>query len=182
MFDLNKLTADVKVDEYFEKYVDVERFQNLCHDCEHYGANWSCPPYDFDIEDYWKSFENLKLIAFKFDFNTDVLNTTYSERELDFLLKKFERFKVRLMNDIYALEDEDSVALFIGRCNLCMRCTREFGMQCKMPFKLRYSIESLGGNVDQSVEDIFGYKILYAQENKLPEYLIFVGGLLYGKK
>lgn len=182
MFDLSKLTADVKVDEYFEKYVDVERFQNLCQDCEHYGANWSCPPFDFDIEEYWKAFENLKIIAFKFDFTDEILNTTYPERELEFLLKKFERFKVRLMNDIYALEDEDSVALFIGRCNLCMKCTREFGMQCKMPFKMRYSIESLGGNVDQTVEDIFGYKILYAKENKLPEYLIFVGGLLYGKK
>jgi hypothetical protein len=63
-----------------------------------------------------------------------------------------------------------------------MRCTREFGAPCKMPFKMRYSIESLGGEVDRAVEDLFGYKILYAHDGKLPEYLIFAGGLLYDKK
>ena len=90
--------------------------------------------------------------------------------------------KIKLMNDIYALEDENSYALFLGKCNLCMKCTREFGMPCKMPFKMRYSIESLGGNVDQCIEDIFGFEIQYAQNNRLPEYLIFTGGLLYEKK
>ena len=47
---------------------------------------------------------------------------------------------------------------------------------------MRYSIESLGGNVDQIIEDVFGFKILYAQNNHLPEYMIFVGGILYDKK
>ena len=31
-------------------------------------------------------------------------------------------------------------------------------------------------------EDTFGYKIIYAKDGKLPEYMIFVGGLLYDKK
>jgi hypothetical protein len=51
-----------------------------------------------------------------------------------------------------------------------------------MPVKMRYSLESLGAYVDRTVEDIFGYKILYAHDGRLPEYLIFVGGLLYDKK
>ena len=182
MVDITKLTADVNIDEYFNSYVDVEKFQELCKDCEHYGKNWSCPPFDFDIEEYWMSFNKLKIIAFKFDFSEEELAKTYSDRELDFILKKFERMKVKLMNDIYALENEDSVALFLGRCNLCMKCTREFGMPCKMPFKLRYSIESLGGDVDRTIKDLFGFEIIYASNNKLPEYLIFVGGLLYDKR
>ena len=107
---------------------------------------------------------------------------TFEEKELEFILKRFERMKVKLMNEIYMLEDENSLGLFLGKCNLCMRCTREFNMPCKMPFKMRYSIESLGGKVDQTVEDIFGYEIKYAKDGKLPEYLIFVGGLLYDKK
>ena len=90
--------------------------------------------------------------------------------------------KVKLMNEIYMLEDENSLGLFFGKCNLCMRCTREFGMPCKMPFKMRYSLESLGAYVDKTVEDLFGYQIQYAKDGKLPEYLIFVGGLLYDKK
>ena len=50
-----------------------------------------------------------------------------------------------------------------------------------MPFKMRYSLESLGTYVDKAVEDLLDCKILYAHEGKLPEYLIFVGGLLYEK-
>ena len=47
---------------------------------------------------------------------------------------------------------------------------------------MRYPLEALGADVDQSVEDIFGLKIQYAHDGKLPPYLIFVGGLLYDKK
>ena len=182
MKGISKLTADVDVAEFVERYVDVEKFQGLCKDCEDYGKNWSCPPFDFDVMDVWNSFDKLKLIAFKMDFDDDELSNEYSDKELDFILKRLERMKVKLMNDIYVLEDENSYALFLGKCNLCMKCTREFGMPCKMPFKMRYSIESLGGNVDQCIENIFGFEIHYAQNNRLPEYLIFVGGVLYEKK
>ena len=182
MKGISKLTADVDVAEFVEEYVDVEKFQGLCKDCEDYGKNWSCPPFDFEVMDVWNSFEKFKIIAFKMDFDEEELSTEFSDKELDFILKRLERMKVKLMNEIYALEDENSYALFLGKCNLCMKCTREFGMPCKMPFKMRYSIESLGGNVDQCIEDIFGFEVQYAQNNRLPEYLIFVGGLLYEKK
>ena len=182
MVDIKKFTADVEVNEFVENYVDIEHFITLCEDCKNYGKNWNCPPFDFDVMDIWNSYNKLKIIAFKFDFSEDELNKQYSDREFDFIFKKLERMKVKLMNDIYSMESEDSLALFLGCCNLCMKCTREFGMPCKMPFKMRYSIESLGGNVDQLIEDIFNYKILYGKNNKLPEYLIFVGGLLFDKK
>ena len=182
MKGIEKLTADVNVDEFVENYVDIGRFEALCHECDNYGKNWNCPPFDFDVEDVWNSYSKLKIIAFKMNFDDEELSTNFSDSELEFVLKRLERMKVRLMNEIYALEDENSLALFLGNCNLCMKCTREFGMPCKMPFKMRYSIESLGGNVDQIIEDVFGFKILYAQNNHLPEYMIFVGGILYDKK
>ncbi len=182
MVEIKKLTADVDVEEFIENYVDIERFMGLCEECENYGKNWNCPPFDFDVMEVWNSFNKLKIIAFKLDFSDEELNMEYSDKELEFILKRLERMKVKLMNEIYALENETSYGLFLGNCNLCMKCTREFGMPCKMPFKMRYSIESLGGNVDQLIEDIFGFKILYAKDNRLPEYLIFVGGLLFDKK
>ena len=182
MVEIKKLTADVDVEEFIENYVDIERFMGLCEECENYGKNWNCPPFDFDVMEVWNSFNKLKIIAFKLDFSDEELNMEYSDKELEFILKRLERMKVKLMNEIYALENENSYGLFLGNCNLCMKCTREFGMPCKMPFKMRYSIESLGGNVDQLIEDIFGFKILYAKDNRLPEYLIFVGGLLFDKK
>ena len=183
MSEITKLTADVEVGEYYEKYVDFERISKLCiEEQEMLGYNWNYPPFDFDVEDVWNSYNKLKIIAFKIDFSQEELEHTFEEKELEFILKRFERMKVKLMNEIYALEGEDSLGLFLGKCNLCMRCTREFGMPCKMPFKMRYSIESLGGDVDKTIEDVFGFKIQYAKDGKLPDYLIFVGGLLYEKK
>lgn len=183
MSEIKKLTADVDVDEYYEKYVDFEKFSKLCiEEQEMLGYNWSYPPFDFDVEEFWKSYDKLKLIAFKIEFSDEELETEFSDAQLEMVLKRFERFKTRLMNDIYVLENENSLGLFLGKCSLCMKCTREFGMPCKMPVKMRYPLEALGADVDRTVEDIFGYKIVYAHDGKLPEYLIFVGGLLYDKK
>ena len=183
MSEITKITADVDVEEYCEEYVDFDEVSKLCiEEQEALGYNWNYPPFDFDVNEVWNSYNKLKIIAFKIDFSAEELAHTFEEKELEFILKRFERMKVKLMNEIYMMEDENSLALFLGKCNLCMRCTREFDMPCKMPFKMRYSLESLGAYVDRTIEDLFGYKIKYAKDGKLPEYLIFVGGLLYDKK
>ena len=183
MSEIKKLTVDVDVQQFYDEYVDFEKISKLCiEEQEMLGYNWNYPPFDFDVDDIWNSYGKLKIIAFKIDFSAEELEHTFSEEELDFVLKRFERLKVKLMNEIYMLEDESSLGLYLGKCNLCMRCTREFGAPCKMPFKMRYSLESLGSEVDRSVKEILGYEIIYAHDGKLPEYLIFVGGLLYDKK
>ena len=183
MSEIKKLTVDVDVDEYYKNYVDFERISKLCiEEQEMLEYNWSYPPFDFDPDEIWHSYNKLKIIAFKIDFSDEELNHTFSDEELQYVLKRFERMKIKLMNEIYILENEDSLGLFLGKCNLCMKCTRDFNLACKMPFKMRYSIEALGGDVDKTVEDLFECKVLYAQNGKLPEYLMFVGGLLYDKK
>ena len=177
MSEIKKLTADVDVGEYYEKYVDFDEISKLCiEEQETLGYNWNYPPFEFDVDDVWNSYGKLKIIAFKIDFSEEELAHTFEEKELEFILKRFERMKVKLMNEIYMLEDENSLCLFLGICNLFIRCTREFNMPCKMPFKMRYSIESLGGKEEKTVEKIFGYEIKYAKDGKLTEYLIFVGG------
>jgi predicted metal-binding protein len=172
MSEIKKLTADVDVGEFCEQYVNFEEVSKLCiEEQETLGYNWNYPPFDFDVDEVWNSYGKLKIIAFKIDFSPEELEHTFQDKELEFVLKRFERMKVKLMNEIYMLENEDSLGLFLGKCNLCMRCTREFGMPCKMPFKMRYSLESLGTYVDRMIEDVFGYEILYAHDGKLPEYL-----------
>ena len=183
MSEINKLVADVDVREFYDNYVDFDKISKLCiEEQDMLGYNWNYPPFDFDVDDIWNSYNRLKIIIFKIDFSPEEREHTFSDEELDFVLKRFERLKVKFMNEIYMLENEDSLGLYLGKCNLCMRCTRTFGAPCKMPFKMRYSIESLGGEVDRAIEDLFGYEIRYAHDGKLPEYLIFAGGLLYDKK
>ena len=138
MSEIKKLTADVDVEDYYREYVDFEKFSKLCiEEQEMLGYNWSYPPFDFDVDELWHSFNKLKIIAFKIEFSPEELANDFSEQELEYVLKRFERFKMRLMNDIYVLENADSQGLFLGKCNLCMKCTREFGMMCKMPMKMR---------------------------------------------
>ena len=102
MVSISKLTADVDVSEYYDKYVDIEKFLEICKECDQYGNNWGCPPFDFDPNEIWNSFNKLKIIAFKFDFSQEELNQTYAPNELDFIIKRLERMKVKLMNEIYA--------------------------------------------------------------------------------
>lgn len=45
MVSISKLTADVDVSEYYDKYVDIEKFLEICKECDQYGNNWGCPPF-----------------------------------------------------------------------------------------------------------------------------------------
>ena len=182
MTELIKYSADLDVEDYYNKYVDVEKYLQYCNECGAQTKNWSCPPFDFDPNDVWKSYKKMKLILYKIEFDEEVLNHDFKENELDFYLMRLFRIKIKLMSEIYNMENENALGLYFSACNLCPRCTREFGMPCKMPHKMRYSIESLGGNVVDMVEEVFDIKPLWIKDGKLPEYLIFVGGLLYNEE
>ena len=100
LFEVEQLTADLDVDEYYEKYVDVEKYLEYCKECSDYATNWSCPPYDFDPNDIWKSYNKLKVVAFKYNFSKELLDETFEEDQLNIFLKRLDRTKVKLMNVI----------------------------------------------------------------------------------
>ena len=43
---------------------------------------------------------------------------------------------------------------------------------------MRYSIESLGGNVGLTVSKLMGIELEWVTEGKVPSYFVLVGGLL----
>ena len=71
-----------------------------------------------------------------------------------------------------------SLALQSGRCLLCERCAREEGKVCRHPQRLRYSIESLGGNVTATLQELLGVELQWYTADSSPAYLVQVGGLL----
>lgn len=111
LFEVEQLTADLDLDAYCEKYVDVEKYLEYCKECPDYETNWSCPPSDFDPNDIWNSYNKLKVVAFKYNFSQELLDETFSEAELDMFLKRLSRTKVKLLNIIYRMEDENSMGL-----------------------------------------------------------------------
>ena len=101
MSEIKKITVDVDVEEFYEQYVNFDEVSKLCiEEQEALGYNWNYPPFDFDVDDVWNSYNKLKIIAFKIDFSQEELDHTFEDKELEFILKRFERMKVKLMNEI----------------------------------------------------------------------------------
>ena len=52
------------------------------------------------------------------------------------------------------------------------------GEPCLFPDKMRYSIESLGGNVGLTIEKLMGLHLEWMEEGHLPHHFVLVCGLL----
>ncbi len=171
---IEKLVANVDVLEFINEYVDVEKFLPACKNCDGYEQKWSCPPYTFNPLEYWAHFDTLKIIGYKIYLD---------DNEKDSWLAKLEEAKDIMASYIYELEMEypGAVGLHAGSCNLCRDeggCTRPDGEECKYPERMRYSIESLGGDVVKTSEKLLNTPLKWGRDGEMPEYLVLVGGLL----
>lgn len=166
-------TVDVK--QYIEGYVNVEKFLECCKACPNYDKIWSCPSYDFDPMDIWTKYEKLYLYGVK--FSLDDLETEAQAKER--MLKIKEEMTAYLFQK--EKEYEGSISLSAGSCTICGpgNCTKIEKMPCKHPDTMRYSIESLGGDVGRTLSKLMNMDLLWVEEGKLPEYYVLVGGLLY---
>jgi predicted metal-binding protein len=172
MSKLEKFTAETDIQSYMKGYVKPEEFLTLCRACPNYGKLWSCPPYDFEVRSLWESFSKLKIIAYKLN----LANRENYNQELANLKSSIET-ELRREEDI----NEGSLCLLAGCCELCSSCTRTKGQPCIFPAKMRYSIESLGGDVVKTLKDFFHIEIKWLRNGNYPEYTVLVGGLLMKK-
>lgn len=184
-YKLETFEKDMPVCYFIEKYVRPEEFIEYCKVCGNYGKVWSCPPYDFDVMDYWQGYETIKCVAYKIEYEEQREISDYSE---------IAEVKEMMQKRLHSLENEypGSVLLSAGSCSLCAEyagadfvkgrradwCTRIKGEPCARPDCMRYSIESIGGDVVAPLKDLFGLEIKWAEENMMPEYHILLGGLL----
>lgn len=182
-YTVKKLKAEVKIEEYLEACVDTEEFLAHCRECTNYGQVWSCPPYDFSAEEYWKNYKTLLLYGKKIIFCGEMLDKKYTQQEIDKVLTEIlTQEKEKMTDELYMMENayEGSVSLSAGSCTKCCKegCTRKQGDRCRYIKDLRYSIESLGGNVGLTIRKYLREELLWMEENKFPEYFILIGGLL----
>lgn len=165
----------IKVEDYIEGYVCVEEFLEMCKACENYGRKWSCPSYDFDpVDDYWRKFEYLHVVGKKMILD---------EEDKENWQSLMAGVKADLTCELDAREQEipECQALGAGSCQICGEdnCTRKIGEPCRFPDKMRYSIESLGGNVGLTCSKLLGIRLQWIEEGQVPDYFVLVGGLLY---
>lgn len=174
-YTTERYTADISVEEYIEKYVAVEEFLECCKACPNYDKKWSCPSYDFDVLEYWKKYDTAYFIAEKIIFDEEYVGKEVSADDV------VEEVKQKLTDELFGMEaaNPGSISLSAGSCSLCTQgCSRTEGMPCRYPDKMRYSIESLGGNVGLTISKLMGIEIEWMQEGKLPSYFVLVCGLL----
>ena len=165
----------IGVPEYIEGYVNVEEFLKCCKACGNYDRKWSCPSYDFDpVEDYWKKFSRFYVVGKKM---------ILAEEEKENWENLMTEVKAQLTEELFEMEAEHpgSRSLSAGSCHICgeNNCSKSLREPCRFPDKMRYSVESLGGNVGLTASRLLGIELQWIEEGQIPDYFTLVGGLLY---
>lgn len=182
MYTTKRYEAKISVPEYLERFVDVPTFLEACRACPNYDQIWSCPSYDFDVMEYWNRYQTLYLLAEKIIFDESLTAQSYTAQEQQRLVDQVIPVeKQKLGREMMEKEKEipGSISLSAGSCTLCNgNCTKPDGKPCRFPDQMRYSIESLGGNVGLTIEKLMGIRLKWMEEGRLPEYFVLVNGLL----
>ena len=195
IYTTERYEAIVSVEHYLDKYVDVDTFLQACKACPNYEKIWSCPTYDFDVIEYWKKYKTLELTAIKIIFDEAVAGKKLTKEEQEEITKNsIWEVKAQLAEELYEREKAvpGSISLSAGSCTLCKGsgtysagsssfegfCSRLKGEPCRYPDKMRYSIESLGGNVGTTLSELMEIELEWIQEGRMPSYFVLVSGLL----
>lgn len=171
-YTVNRYVQSIKTNELYEKYVDIKEVHNLCRDCPKYNHNFSCPPFDFDIEEFLLSYDYLELNVTEITFDDKLENVLYTPLEMENLLNKtffYEEHLTKKMLFKKEMKYRRSVSL-IGPCTICGNDCKKFFNNCNNPDKMRYSIESMGIKFDKVLDELFNIKLEFLDE-KIPEYL-----------
>lgn len=179
MYTTKEYRAEISVKQYLESYVDVEGFLEDCKVCPNYGKIWSCPPYEFDPREYWAQYRTLRLFAVKIIFNESYAVKTFSQ-EKGITQNILQEVKANLAQKLFEEEGKSpgSVSLSAGSCTECAGCLRLEGKPCCFPEKMRYSIESMGGNVGLTISKLMGIELEWMEEGKMPRCFVLISGLL----
>lgn len=181
MYETERYEGRMSVAQYLEDYVSIDEFLECCKECKNYGQVWSCPPYDFDVKSIWENYREIWVVATKIVFAEDTRKEiTGIEAVEAYSRQVLQTEKQKLSEELWSLEKEHpgSISLSAGSCHLCQNCGRPEGKPCSDAAHMRYSIESLGGNVGKTCSQLLSIRLIWSQEGKLPEYYTLVSALL----
>jgi len=180
-YTTENLYAECDITLFISHYVDVPRFLECCRQCPNYDKKWSCPNFSFNQLDYWKQYNKIKLYGIKIKLDESMHSLKYEGDVYYYVKSVIAAEKGKLMQQIWAMEKEIPLSrgLFAGDCQLCAECAKKDGQPCRWPKLMRYSIESIGGNVQAVTEELLGTKILWVgKDGAVPPYFTLVTALL----
>lgn len=146
-----KIQKKIPISKFVKEYIDIDRFLLCCKECPNYGKKYTCPPHDFDVMEFWLAFSELEIYAVTIPGN-----------------ESYEKAEAELMEGLLKMEKElpGSVCLSAGNAGNVE------------PSRMRYSIETLGGNVAKLCEDLLGISLEWGKDGALPAHITLVAGLL----
>lgn len=171
----------VPMDELKKDFCDREKFEKFCKECRNYGSTWSCPPYNFEVEDYLKGYKYIYLVGVKIIFDEKTLEKINTKEKInDYTTETLKYMKNKIMTELLRVEKRygGSKSLSAGGCKICDDCSRKNNIRCQHPDMMRYSLESMGFDVGGISSGLLDYELRWATETRLPEYFSLVTGLM----
>lgn len=166
--------------DFRRRYQDRAKFIAYCRECPRYDTVWSCPPLSFDADVYLKRFSWVSVVGAKIVLSKKVIEAAdTAEKVKDTGWKIISKVKLELEDKMRHLEGQvsGSVALSSGGCNLCKECSRKEGKPCRMPEKMRHSLDAFGFDLSAITKDMLGIEILWCND-RLPDYFTLIHGLM----
>ena len=166
--------------DFRRRYQDRKKFIAYCRECPRYDTVWSCPPLGFDADEYLKRFSWMSVVGAKIVLSQEVIEAAdTAEKVKDTGWKIISKVKLELEDKMRQLEGQvsGSVALSSGGCNLCKECSRKEGKPCRMPEKMRHSLDAFGFDLSAITKEMLGIEILWCRD-RLPEYFTLIHGLM----
>lgn len=169
------------IEELKNNFWDIEKFEGFCKQCKNYGKLWSCPPYNFSIEEYVDRYKYVYIVGVKIVFDEDTLSSINTKEKISSYTNETLHFmKNKIMNEMLKLEKlyPNSTSLSAGGCNLCENCSKLKNVQCVHPDLMRYSLESLGFDVGGVSSKLLNFELKWATETRLPDYFSLIAGIM----
>ncbi|MDY3060827.1 DUF2284 domain-containing protein [Fusobacterium sp.] len=169
------------IEELKNNFWDIEKFEGFCKQCRNYGKLWSCPPYNFSIEEYVDRYKYVYIVGVKIVFDEDTLSSINTKEKIsNYTTETLHFMKNKIMNEMLKLEKlyPNSTSLSAGGCNLCENCSKLKNIQCVHPDLMRYSLESLGFDVGGVSSKLLNFELKWATETRLPDYFSLIAGIM----
>lgn len=169
------------IEELKNNFWNIDKFEGFCKQCRNYSKLWSCPPYNFSIEEYVDRYKYIYIVGVKIVFDEDTLSSINTKEKISSYTNETLHFmKNKIMNEMLKLEKlyPNSTSLSAGGCNLCENCSKLKNIQCIHPDLMRYSLESLGFDVGGVSNKLLNFELKWATETRLPDYFSLIAGVM----
>lgn len=180
----------MEMEHLLDEYYNLRKTRKGCAECPNYEKNWSCPEYNFKEVELLKQFNYVYLIAREFEVpHTDRLTVASTQKVANYAMDVNRRMKVEVWKDLLRFEEEHpgTMGLIPGNCEICEfsgegHCAKIDKEVCRHPEMLRFSLESLGFDVDAICKYEIGVLLQWPADGQLPQKIYGIFAVLSVEK